>query len=613
MNGRTGEHRRSELLQYKNWHNTNKRTQATMHQRFLLVFYFLSVTTFLPLTATFSIADWIWKQKDDLAASYLAMINSGHINHEKIELPEVPFETSSKDERFLQEAQYFGLSLSSPLEKCQQSIVFKLKSSCSSLTEEQLGLFSVELLNCQLKYEGRYEFQCTEPMSLRACTSSMDQETWNSYQLMNNRARSLCVALRTAQFNAMTEMTINKLMASTKGHIESLQALKAEQETMSTSTDELVNKLNLEQSNFLHKQLMLKKLQMQTEHFVRNRLRDLAYERSLVSSIQRQLTATANMVSKKLFDANDEIEKRNGEWENHHNRLVDDTNKLHKWVKEIWQEIERGTEKMKSQHASTLQLNEATLQSLQAINASVLYFQNLFSTTHREINTRLTTIVETLGGSDNYINAITHFGYLFLSMLLIAFVGAPYYTKVILILLLSLNISILTTNVAEAPVIPLPAVTFLIVFGTLVFKTIGFIIQLIKTWTKQSSHTVRPVPMKGSFSRFKNLELWTKLAPFLGYDAAKRDYVRQVQDDDDSSSDSDSGLAEESEHVVAPLVSRQPNLVRRSSVSSRQSQNSTPSRAGTPTRPLCSATCVNGQPCRMFATTSQGTCSRHSS
>ena len=62
--------------------------------------------------------------------------------------------------------------------------------------------------------------------SLRECTSSMDSDMWNTYHLMNNRARAVCYAARHQQFRAMSEMTVNKLMDSATSQLETMNMLK---------------------------------------------------------------------------------------------------------------------------------------------------------------------------------------------------------------------------------------------------------------------------------------------------------------------------------------------------------------------------------------------------
>jgi hypothetical protein len=62
----------------------------------------------------------------------------------------------------------------------------------------------------------------------------MDPDTWNTYHLMNNRARAVCLAARQAQFRALTEMTVNKLMTSAQGQLNAMSSLKVK--TLKTIT-----------------------------------------------------------------------------------------------------------------------------------------------------------------------------------------------------------------------------------------------------------------------------------------------------------------------------------------------------------------------------------------
>ncbi len=65
--------------------------------------------------------------------------------------------------------------------------------------------------------------------TLKECTSGMDSDTWNAYHIMSNRARSVCYASRQQQFRALTQMTVNRLMASTSEQLDFIQELKVGQ------------------------------------------------------------------------------------------------------------------------------------------------------------------------------------------------------------------------------------------------------------------------------------------------------------------------------------------------------------------------------------------------
>ncbi|KAI8796136.1 protein brambleberry, partial [Biomphalaria glabrata] len=105
-------------------------------------------------------------------------------------------------------------------------IIYNLKKKCGDLTEEELGKLSVQLLNCQLEVEERPVFPCTSSMSLADCTKSMDGTSWNSYQIVGNRARAMCYATQQVQFRRLTELTVSQLVSATMDQIKSLNDLK---------------------------------------------------------------------------------------------------------------------------------------------------------------------------------------------------------------------------------------------------------------------------------------------------------------------------------------------------------------------------------------------------
>jgi hypothetical protein len=54
----------------------------------------------------------------------------------------------------------------------------------------------------------------------------MDAVTWNTYQIVGNRARAMCYATQQLQFRRLTEKSVNQLAAATSMQIESMEELK---------------------------------------------------------------------------------------------------------------------------------------------------------------------------------------------------------------------------------------------------------------------------------------------------------------------------------------------------------------------------------------------------
>ena len=59
---------------------------------------------------------------------------------------------------------------------------------------------------------------------------------WNAYHMMNNRARAVCLAARRAQFQALSEMTVNKLMTTAHDQIKRMNTMIEGQERLETLT-----------------------------------------------------------------------------------------------------------------------------------------------------------------------------------------------------------------------------------------------------------------------------------------------------------------------------------------------------------------------------------------
>lgn len=54
----------------------------------------------------------------------------------------------------------------------------------------------------------------------------MDPTTWNSYQIVSNRARAMCYAAQQTQFRKMTELTVNQLVAQAGNQLATMKDLQ---------------------------------------------------------------------------------------------------------------------------------------------------------------------------------------------------------------------------------------------------------------------------------------------------------------------------------------------------------------------------------------------------
>lgn len=213
----------------------------------------------------------------------------------------IPYEVSTIDEKFINEAASLtGVALSE-LDSCQQrvtqlqiydyskfykdqliilQVVLKLQSDCSSLNDEQVSKLAVALLNCQSYAEGRDLFPCSEEMSLRDCTRNMDPDTWTTYHLMTNRARAVCYTIRQSQFRGLAEHTVNRLMKTAHDQLQVLLKIASNQDNLHTIALKTKEDLEKGHEELLQQQADLKKAQFHGQLTLENNINKLVEEKS---------------------------------------------------------------------------------------------------------------------------------------------------------------------------------------------------------------------------------------------------------------------------------------------------------------------------------------------
>lgn len=93
---------------------------------------------------------------------------------------------------------------------------------------------------------------------------------WNAYHMMNNRARAVCLAARRAQFNALSEMTVNKLMSTAHDQINKMNTMIEGQEKLETLTSGTLSAVEKGHSTLMLQQEKLRSTQQGIQVFFFN-------------------------------------------------------------------------------------------------------------------------------------------------------------------------------------------------------------------------------------------------------------------------------------------------------------------------------------------------------
>lgn len=581
-----------------------------------------------------------------------------------VPLLKVPFEEASPEDKFLREAEKLVGLKTSALDTCQHKVVMKIQSSCASISEEELAKLSVNLLNCQSAVEGRQQFPCTEKMSLRDCTNKMDSDMWNTYHLMNNRARAVCYAARHQQFRALSEMTVNRLMRTANEQLHTMDLLRDGQTKLETLTSGTLESVSKGHQTLLAEQEKLKTSQQSVHDFVALNLRELTKEKALIAAGHKELALMTKEVKSKLDEASSQLSSQADVNKNNHLQVLADLENLQRKAFDIWDQVDASTKKILDQHAEAADDFEKMLQNLAKINSSVEYLMKTVDRTRAEIDERLGWIIKFITESGDQLEwiqqCLAHGLYLVLGMIATSFIQAPPAVRCALILIVPLNLALTSYEGAEGA-LDFPGITLLLI----VFTGVNWFLASLHEWFVLEgyiSQNRNPVTYHASLQNGVGLNgqavtpgrtdiarshsilwtCWSHLVVFYNNSKRKvsesaikamsllslsgrqnpeggRTNTQNISKDevDDGNNSEDEGSVEQEIRISAqrllPNAQRMFNasvLRPDTPVSSRSSLSQTPSRSGTPRNP-CHGVTRDGRPCRNSAMPDSETCRLH--
>ncbi|OAD55968.1 hypothetical protein WN48_04093 [Eufriesea mexicana] len=604
-----------------------------VHARLLIFFCMLII--FQSVSA--SLFGWIWgKDTDDTTV----LVADG------VPLISIPYESMTKDEKFLQEAAKFtDIQVSSPLQTCQHKVIMKIKTSCSEMTEEELAKLSVNLLNCQSAVEGRKMFPCTDEMTLKQCTTEMDADMWNAYHLMSNRARAVCYVARSTQFRALTELSVNKLMQTVHTQIKTLGSLQESQNRLEEQTIEALASLSEGNKALLEQQKHLKNAQASAHNLVTTNLRELTNEKALIRLGHTQLAAMADDIKKKLEEAHKNLEQQSIERNENHQEILEDLSNIQEHAQLIWNKIELSTNRIFAQHEEALVHYEQTLEKLNQINDTIQYIWNITNNMRVEIDEKLNWLTDYIGDTGEQMYRMyrisLHIVYLLFAMVIAAFLNAPLLTRIIIIGIVPLNLISYLKHGMDA-CLDFISISVLIFLITIMhFLMIG-IQRLCGPANKKMQPTVTQINNQNGRANEKFSSLIQSAASWSRYNLVQREelscsYIPLKKTREDLICDYKQEFPSMSEDVTDfehsnfmdernESIDDFENLIdandlrrRLRQVESFNSRSSyshqSPSRSVTPlhtTRILCNAITRSGRKCRLNARSGQSFCGRHS-
>nr|CAD7431019.1 unnamed protein product [Timema monikensis] len=324
------------------------------------------------------------------------------------------------------------------------TVVLKLRSSCITMSEEEVAKMSVKLLNCQSATEGRQQFPCTDDMTLKECTSPMDAIMWNTYHLMNNRALAVCHSVKNMQFRALNEMTVNKLMTAAHDQLASMESLKESQVKVQMMTSNTLESVAKNNTVLMSQQDKLFSMQHNIKDFVALNLRELTREKALIAAGHQEIAKLTADIKKSVELTSVSAATQRVEWQENHKELLLQIDKIKDNINAVLDGIELRTQLITSHNDMVITHHKVLMENLAKINGTVNFLLNIVDRSRDEFNARLGWIASRVTGTADSLDQVyifaLHGAYLIVGMIISSFVNVPNFTRMFLLLIVILNV-----------------------------------------------------------------------------------------------------------------------------------------------------------------------------
>ncbi|KAL1022693.1 hypothetical protein UPYG_G00031110 [Umbra pygmaea] len=350
------------------------------------------------------------------------------------------FEMTVGDDKFLADAKQMELS---PLDSCHYRVVAHLKSTCASLSEEQLAKLGVVLFNCQAEVEGRRTFSCTDDMSLKQCTRDMDSDTWNAYHIVSNRARSVCYATRQQHFRRRAELTVNALISTASSQLDAMKDLKEGQQELKELTSASLERLLEGHGALATQQEVLWEGQDKLQNSLSSNLERLGQEKALIASGQELVGQLIQGIMQRMENVSEQLKGQGSEVQEGHKTILNDLNVVRERAHDIYSKIDHSMSGFLQYQNQTAKYYMDLMGKLERINGTLGTMLRYLDNMQHRLEERLHIIQGYMGWAGLSLAAVwtcvVHSGYFLLCAVVVTFLRCPSFSRATLLFVVPLN------------------------------------------------------------------------------------------------------------------------------------------------------------------------------
>jgi hypothetical protein len=307
-------------------------------------------------------------------------------------------------------------------------------------------------------------------------------------QIVSNRARAICYAVRQQQFQLNAELTVNRLVESSQQQLQTLNTLYHGQEQIRSVAENTVAQMELGQKRLAENQEQLERVQADIRIRVVGNLLELRREKELIAAKNRELLGLTEDIRQKLDLTAAGISDQSAVHSARHQELLGDLANLKSRADDVSTKLDKSAAAADSFQRDMIGHHVHALDNLRRINETINYLLTLASGLTDVIDSRSEWLLRITGATDDRMLVLTvvvlHFVYFLAVLFMLAVLRFSFLVRWFLLALVCVNAAAEIKLGKSLTLSELSVAVAVIAVGDLVFLAVR------RRWLKGTSKSV---------------------------------------------------------------------------------------------------------------------------
>lgn len=241
-----------------------------------------------------------------------------------------------------------------------------------------------------------------------------------------------------------------------------MDKISENQQNLERVTASAIDELSEKNEKLIDQQKQMLQVSQAHRTTVESNLHELMREKSLIKAGQLEVADMITHLKSQVDATLSNLKQQSKEAKNNHAALTKDLDDLH-------ESAFKTNEYILTQNEITAGQFQETIKQLDDVNETITKLAKVLRHLENDLDAKLAWIAERVGGTETFVNGINlvvkYLSYLLLGMLILVFVNAPAFYRIVFVLVVPVNFACVLFNIHHLDVIQMSQVILAVFTG----------------------------------------------------------------------------------------------------------------------------------------------------